>query len=98
MSVKRARRRKAKGTRSPVLGNPGDLGVLGQKSRSLQRDPPHKKAPGLHRGLRSVREKRTYRLTAMLACRSVGRTIGNGGLVTPSLTQRASPPLKYNVG
>jgi hypothetical protein len=53
-----------------------------------------KKAPGLHRGLRSVREKRTYRLTAILACRSVGRTIGNGGLVTTSLTQRASPPLK----
>jgi hypothetical protein len=56
--------------------------------------PPHKKAPGFHRGLRSVREKRTYRLTAILACRSVGRTIGNGGLVTTSLTQRASPPLK----
>ncbi len=54
----------------------------------------NKKAPGLHRGLRSVREKGAYRLTAILACRSVGRTIGNGGLVTTSLTQRASPPLK----
>ena len=38
--------------------------------------------------------KQTYLLTAILACRSVGRTIGNGGLVTTSLTQRASPPLK----
>src|SRR5262245_33463494 len=37
---------------------------------------------------------RSYLLTAILACRSVGRTIGNGGLVTTSLTQRASPPLK----
>ncbi len=42
----------------------------------------------------SQRRERSYLLTAMLACRSVGRTIGNGGLVTTSLTQRASPPLK----
>ena len=40
---------------------------------------------------------RFYLLTAILACRSVGRTIGNGALVTTSLTQRASPPLKYDV-
>src|SRR6202020_1911161 len=40
---------------------------------------------------------RSYLLTAILACRSVGRTIGKGGLVTTSLTQRASPPLKYDV-
>src|SRR6476660_6505289 len=40
---------------------------------------------------------RSYLLTAILACRSVGRTIGNGGLVATSLTQRASPTLKYDV-
>ena len=56
--------------------------------------PPHKKAPGsAPRALFSSRN-RSYLLTAILACRSVGRTIGNGGLVTTSLTQRASPPLK----
>ena len=32
-------------------------------------------------------------LTEMLACRSVGRTIGSGGLLTTSFTQRASLPL-----
>jgi hypothetical protein len=40
---------------------------------------------------------RSYLLTAILACRSVGRTIGNGGVVTTSFTQTASGPLKYEV-
>src|SRR3954469_17858899 len=53
-------------------------------------------APGLHRGLVHS-QNRSYLLTAILACRSVGRTIGNGALVATSLTQRASPPLKYDV-
>ena len=35
-----------------------------------------------------------YRLTTTLACRSVGRTIGAGGLFTTSFTQRSLPLLK----
>src|SRR5687767_9844888 len=53
-----------------------------------------KKAPGSAPGALVSSRNRSYLLTAILACRSVGRTIGNGGLVTTSLTQRASPPLK----
>jgi hypothetical protein len=53
-----------------------------------------KKAPGSAPGALFSSRKRSYLLTAILACRSVGRTIGNGGFVTTSLTQRASPPLK----
>src|SRR5215469_18186810 len=59
--------------------------------------PPHKKSPRLAPGAPFTSRNRSYLLTAILACRSVGRTIGNGGLVTTSLTQRASPPLKYDV-
>src|SRR5271154_2009501 len=56
--------------------------------------PPHKKSPRLAPRASFSSRNRSYLLTAILACRSVGRTIGNGGLVTTSLTQRASPPLK----
>ena len=52
------------------------------------------KSPRLAPGASFSSRNRSYLLTAILACRSVGRTIGNGGLVTTSLTQRASPPLK----
>ena len=54
----------------------------------------HKKSPRLAPRASFSSRNRSYLLTAMLACRSVGRTIGNGGLFTTSLTQRASPPLK----
>src|SRR5690348_11146433 len=56
--------------------------------------PPHKKSPRLAPGASFTSRNGSYLLTAILACRSVGRTIGKGGLVTTSLTQRASPPLK----
>src|SRR6185436_7904524 len=59
--------------------------------------PPHKKAPGLHRGLRSVREKLTYRLTLILACETVGIIGRAGSWGTTSLTQRESLSLKYEV-
>ena len=57
-------------------------------------DEPSNKSPRLAPRASFSSRHRSYLLTAILACRSVGRTIGNGGLVTTSLTQRASPSLK----
>src|SRR5688572_11458690 len=76
--------------REAALMRPGEL----TRKTDLERTSRQTKSPRLAPRASFSSRKRSYLLTAILACRSVGRTIGNGGLVTTSLTQRASPPLK----
>jgi hypothetical protein len=52
------------------------------------------KPPACAEGIVSVREKGTYRLTVMLACRSVGRMTSMTGGAATSLTHMLSPSLK----
>jgi hypothetical protein len=85
--------------RSPVrrgVMQPSSLIPSERRERSILngRSAAQNKSPGSAPRALFRSRNRSYLLTFILACRSVGRTIGNGGLVTTSLTQRASPPLK----
>lgn len=69
-----------------------NLAETSSGKRSAKRLPP---APAGRRRVAGVGVGfGAYRLTDMLACRSVGRTIGNGALFTTSLTHRSFPLLK----
>ena len=70
------------------------VGLPMKKYRGSDRSTERCASPRLAPRASFSSRNRSYLLTAILTCRSVGRTIGNGGLVTTSLTQRASPPLK----